>query len=266
MAEVGKEYPEGVVSGRPRLLLVEDDPLIRQVTGRYLGLLGYRVLSAATAAEAIEQIRRSRPAVIVLDNRFPDGTGVELYRRVSGEFGEIPAVLMSAYELSGEGLKEAASAGIKAFLRKPFQFRDLKAVLDKAVRKKSFFIRRRRGFFTCRPWYNVRPGYLARRIFRKVFREGLDPGGHVHFYVEGCSDQLVLLCSRRGMGKVVAKSAKCAKGECIKWEGSEFSGYSQDEVIRELGQRINRVKVDAGEYEMSWPTLADFLCWLELSF
>jgi hypothetical protein len=47
---------------------------------------------------------------------------------------------------------------------------------------------------------------------------------------------------------------------------SSFSKYSQEKVLKELNQDIIQVRIDAADYQMSWPTMADFICWLELSY
>ena len=67
------------------------------------------------------------------------------------------------------------------------------------------------------------------------------------------------------MGKVIAKSSSCKSGECIKWEHSSFGKYRPETVLSDLSDAVSLVRVDAADYEMSWPTLADFLCWLELN-
>ena len=117
-----------------------------------------------------------------------------------------------------------------------------------------------------RAWLSAVAPFSGPSVFRKVFREGLDLGGHVHFHVRGHEDHLILLCSRNALGKVIAKSPACGKGECIRWEKSSFSRVEPEEALATFAPEINLVRIDAADYEMSWPTMADFLCWLELSY
>ncbi|MCX6349055.1 MAG: hypothetical protein NTV79_06100, partial [Candidatus Aureabacteria bacterium] len=130
--------------------------------------------------------------------------------------------------------------------------------------RQPIFFRRDR-FISNIPAYDLRPKALSRQVFRKIFREGLDHGGHVHFHLEGHSDHIVFLCNRRAMGKVIAKSSACKSGECIKWEYSSLAKCNPETIISDLSGSVNLVRVDAADSEMSWPTLADFLCWLELN-
>jgi len=252
-------------SGQKKILVIEDEPLIRQVLRRYLGIIGYQVIDCARGDEALEIIAEEDPDALIIDHHLPDIDGLELYRTILSNNGQVPAVLISAYQLSKDELKLAAKLGVKGFLRKPFGFQHLKKILRGAF-SRSIFRRARTSFQMKEPSYNLNPRFLAREVFRKVFRQGLDMGGHVHFHAEGFSDHIILLCSRHTMGKVIAKSPQCGKGECVKWERSSFSQFDPDKIFSEIGQKINLVRVDAADYEMSWPTLADFLCWLQLNY
>lgn len=252
-------------SDQKKILVVEDEPLIRQVLRRYLGVQGYQVLDCARGDEALRIAGEEIPDAVIIDHNLPDMSGLELYRSILKNNGQIPAVLISAYRLSRKELKVAGELGINGFLRKPFGFHHLKKILRGAF-SKSIFRRSKTRFFLKEPSYNLNPRFLAREVFRKIFREGLDLGGHVHFHVEGFSDHIILLCSRRTLGKVIAKSPQCGKGECIKWEKSSYAQYDPDKIFSQFGQNINLVRVDAADYEMSWPTLADFLCWLQLNY
>ncbi len=250
---------------RKTILIVEDEPLNRQVITRYFGLLGYRVLQADRGDDGLALALKEVPDVILLDNQLPGMNGIELCRNLREQGRHTPVMLMSAYELSPQKLKEAQALGIRSFLRKPFAFNHLKDVLRFATRKPRFgFVRRK--YYYRKPHFSLTARSLAQHVFNTVFREGLDLAGHVHFHVRDHPDHLILLCSRKSLGKVVAKSPECGEGECIPWVMSSFSKYNQEKVLKELNQDIIQVRIDAADYQMSWPTLADFICWLELSY
>ena len=250
---------------RKTILIVEDEPLNRQVITRYFGLLGYRVLQADRGDDGLVLALKDEPDVILLDNQLPGMSGIELCRSLREHGRQTPVMLMSAYELSPPKLKEAQALGIRSFLRKPFAFNHLKDVLRFATRKPRFGFGRRK-FYYRKPHFSLTSRSLAQHVFNTVFREGLDLAGHVHFHVRNHPDHLILLCSRKSLGKVVAKSPECGEGECIPWKMSSFSKYNQEKVLKELNQDITQVRIDAADYQMSWPTLADFICWLELSY
>jgi DNA-binding NtrC family response regulator len=103
------------VDARKKILLVEDELIIRDSLAALLGLHGYEVTSAETLGEA----RDLHPVafdVLVIDIRLPDGSGLELIK----EFGAVtPSIVMTAY--SSENLAiEAFRDGAVDFLKKPF--------------------------------------------------------------------------------------------------------------------------------------------------
>lgn len=249
---------------RKRILIVEDEPLIRQVMARYVGVLGYRPAVCSTGKEALDHIRNYHPDALILDHHLPDMLGLDLYRKLYEEERAIPALLTSAYKLSSQELNDARELGIRGFIQKPFNFRSLKTMLASLFRPRRFLFSRPR-FASKHTTIDLRPKVVARRVFKKVFRSGMDRGGHVHFHVQGHSDHLILLCGHHSLGKVIAKSPQCREGECIQWERSSFVGFDPESVLTDLSKDINQVKVDAADYEMSWPTLADFLCWMEFN-
>lgn len=263
------EKKEGLKSSqegnRRTILVVEDEPLNRQVITRYFGLLGYRVIQADRGDTGLKIALAENPDVILLDNHLPRMSGIELCRRLKQQNRQIPVILMSAYELSPQNIKEAQEVGIRSFIRKPFSLNHLKDVLHFAMRKPRFGFAKRKYYYR-KSHFSLTTKALAQYIFNTIFREGLDIAGHVHFHVRDHSDHLILLCNRKFLGKIVAKSPACGKGECIPWEMSSFYSYNQDKVLKELNQDIIQVRIDAADYQMSWPTLADFICWLELSY
>ncbi|MFH1038997.1 MAG: response regulator [PVC group bacterium] len=262
---IGEELsPRRLKSGKT-ILVVEDEPLNRQVITRYFGLLGYRVLQADRGDEGLRLALEESPDAIILDNQLPGLDGIDICRRLREENRQTPVMLMSAYDLPLAERKRALDLGIRGFLRKPFAFQHLKAVLRFTMKKPRFGFRRSKLYYR-KPHFSLTSRTLANQVFQTVFREGLDSAGHVHFQVRGHPDHLILLCSRKVLGKVVAKSPVCGQGECIPWDRSSFSGYRQDRVLKDLSQEINLVRIDAADYQMSWPTLADFICWLEMSY
>ncbi len=250
---------------KTKILIVEDEPLNLQVMTRYIGLLGYRVLHADTGEKGLRLALEENPAAIVLDNNLPDMTGLDICRTLRRENIQTPVILMSAYELPPDELKEARVLGIRGFLKKPFAFQHLKGVLRIALKKTPLHFFRKK-FFYRNPHYSLSSKSLAQKIFQTIFREGLDVNGHVHFHIDGHEDHIILLCDRKHLGKMIAKSPECEQGECIKWDQSSFAHLAPDAALKDLNQKISQVRIDAADYQMAWPTLADFICWLEFSY
>jgi CheY-like chemotaxis protein len=111
------------------ILVVEDDPAIRESVCTILADEGYAVLSAVNGKDAIELLRSQseRPRLILLDLMMPVMNGWEFYARtrLDGAIASIPVVVMSAYE--GD-----ARTGSLMLLKKPLRLDELLAAVSEA--------------------------------------------------------------------------------------------------------------------------------------
>ena len=114
-----------MISLRGPVLIVEDDPDIRESLQHLLELHGHQVLVAGNGKEAVELLSRSpRPAVMVLDMSLPvmDGHRVLTARSSDETLRAIPVIILSA-AMAGMSPRDralyAANYGVAAFLAKP---------------------------------------------------------------------------------------------------------------------------------------------------
>ena len=105
-----------------RVLVVEDDDDTREVLTLGLTLYGADVVAVGCAADAISELTRGTPDVIVSDIGLPDEDGLSLIRRVRklppSRGGRVPAVAVTAFTLSDDA-EEATRAGFQRHFRKP---------------------------------------------------------------------------------------------------------------------------------------------------
>jgi CheY-like chemotaxis protein len=116
------------------VLVVEDYEDVREMLKILLQSDHYRVLEAATGAEAIDTVRRERPDVILMDLALPEFDGFETMRRIRkiDGFQNIPVVVLTAY--SRQGFYEAAvRAGGNYFISKPIDFDELEELLGRIL-------------------------------------------------------------------------------------------------------------------------------------
>ena len=108
------------------ILVVDDDPAIRDVVADILEMSDYRVQTANNGAEALAQIRADQPAVVLLDLMMPVMDGWEFLRRCRNvdKCARVPVAVMSA---ARDVAAAASELGAQAYLTKPF---DMDAVLD----------------------------------------------------------------------------------------------------------------------------------------
>ena len=104
----------------PVVLVVDDDPAVRELVRANLELEGYSVREAASAAEGLSALEHEPPDLILLDVMMPEVDGWELLRRVQEKHGvgTIPVIMFSGR--IEEGAEEAASRGAQGFVGKPF--------------------------------------------------------------------------------------------------------------------------------------------------
>jgi CheY-like chemotaxis protein len=117
-----------------RVLVVEDDPDIRQLVELRLRGLGHRVVAAASGPEALTVIaERGAPEVVVLDVAMPGMTGLELLRtlRDAPEHAHLPAIFLSA-RVRPEDIAAGEELGA-IYLTKPFVVSALAGAIEKAL-------------------------------------------------------------------------------------------------------------------------------------
>ena len=114
------------------ILLVDDDPEIRQLIGDFLVQHGFRVAVAAHGAEMDREIGRERPALVVLDLMLPGEDGLAICRRLSPT--RIPVIMLSAL---GEETDRVVGLELGAddYLPKPCSPRELLARIRAVLRR-----------------------------------------------------------------------------------------------------------------------------------
>lgn len=117
-----------------RILVVDDSAETRKILRAILESEGYEVALAATVGEAVRQLPRVDPHLLLVDLRLPDGDGFGLARQLNAHpaWTGLPIVAISAYgDTSAE--MEARAVGCARFLRKPVEPRDLVAAVRSAI-------------------------------------------------------------------------------------------------------------------------------------
>jgi len=113
---------------RPLVLVVDDDEDIADSIADVLRGGGYEVEQVGDGATALMAAARARPALVLLDWRLPDQPhGSALVRRLRDACGHLPVVVLSA---DPQSLQEARAAQVSDYLPKPFDVRDLLALVD----------------------------------------------------------------------------------------------------------------------------------------
>ncbi len=133
-AEVGGVQPTASPEAdreRPatrRILVVEDEPATLRLMTRLLRGLGHTVTPASTVASAFDAYSAGEFDLVVSDVGLPDGTGLNLMRRIVALRGRIPAIALTGYGME-EDILRSREAGFTAHMTKPIDFTKLEAMI-----------------------------------------------------------------------------------------------------------------------------------------
>jgi chemosensory pili system protein ChpA (sensor histidine kinase/response regulator) len=127
--------PAGAAAPVAPLVMVVDDSLtVRKVTGRLLEREGYRVVTAKDGVDALELLKDTLPAAMLVDIEMPRMDGFQLARSVRGEprIAGVPIIIISS-RTAEKHRAQAAQLGVNAFLGKPYQEAELLGELRKVT-------------------------------------------------------------------------------------------------------------------------------------
>lgn len=117
----------------PHILVVEDDPAVRNLVTTALGLHGYDVEKAETGELAVMEAASRNPDLIMLDLGLPDIDGVEVIAKVRG-WSAVPIIVISARTEDSDKIG-ALDAGADDYLTKPFSVEELLARVRASLRR-----------------------------------------------------------------------------------------------------------------------------------
>ena len=116
-----------------RVLIVDDEPHLRDALRVNLGARGYAVGCAASGGEALQVAAATRPDAVILDLGLPDIDGVDVVRRLR-EWSTTPIIILSVRETEPDKVA-ALDAGADDYVTKPFGMAELLARLRAALRR-----------------------------------------------------------------------------------------------------------------------------------
>jgi two-component system response regulator MprA len=117
-----------------RVLVVDDEPAVREALRRALALEGYAVDLAENGAEALRTIGLAEPDVVVLDVLMPEVDGLAACRRLREEGSRVPVLMLTARAGVGDRV-DGLDAGADDYLVKPFALEELLARIRALLRR-----------------------------------------------------------------------------------------------------------------------------------
>ncbi len=117
------------------VLVVDDEPIVRDVVVRYLERDGYRTLQAASGAQARDMLEREPPSLVVLDVMLPGVSGLELCRWIRSR-SQVPIVMLTALGEEADRIV-GLELGADDYLTKPFSPRELAVRVRNLIRRSA---------------------------------------------------------------------------------------------------------------------------------
>jgi CheY-like chemotaxis protein len=121
-----------------KVLIAEDNPVNRELLRELLETRGFSVAEACDGEEALREIEKTRPDILLLDLDMPvlDGFATVRQIRENPSLASLPVLAVTAYAMQGDREKVLAS-GFDGYLSKPIQSRLLFEELDRFLGKQS---------------------------------------------------------------------------------------------------------------------------------
>jgi DNA-binding response OmpR family regulator len=120
-------------AGSPqKILVIDDDTLVRRMLGSALKKKGYVVLEAVTGETGLMAFKKSAPDIVITDLLMPDKNGLETIVAIRAINSNVKIIAMSGGGASGDGdfLELASQIGAAATICKPFTVEEIEAVLE----------------------------------------------------------------------------------------------------------------------------------------
>jgi DNA-binding response OmpR family regulator len=115
------------------ILVVDDEPTLRETVAEALALDGYRVSTAAAGSEALARFQEARPDLVVLDLMLPEMSGIEVCRVIRAE-SAVPIIMLTAKDSEVDKVV-GLEVGADDYVTKPFSLRELAARVHALLRR-----------------------------------------------------------------------------------------------------------------------------------
>jgi two-component system, OmpR family, response regulator len=128
------EAAAGLPADQGQLLVVDDEPFLRDAVAASLRFLGFEVTAAETGTEALRLARNGRFDLVVLDVMLPDTDGFEVVRRLRADGSRIPVIFLTARDTQADKVTGLTLGG-DDYLTKPFGLEELAARIRSVLRR-----------------------------------------------------------------------------------------------------------------------------------
>ena len=119
-----------------KILIVDDDPSIRNMLTIVLKKSGYGVVSTDSGKSTLDRLKKETFELIISDIKMADINGIELLKKIKSINPEIPVIMITAFASANDAV-EAMKLGAEDYVTKPFNLDELKIIIERAIYKKN---------------------------------------------------------------------------------------------------------------------------------
>jgi two-component system nitrogen regulation response regulator GlnG len=179
------------------ILIVDDDPVLRESFKRLLGGEGHEVMTSATGEAALEIVASRRTDLVIMDVRLPGVSGLEAFLEMKKIDPKIPVIVMTAFGTTETAI-EATKMGAFDYVLKPFDIPEMLSLIDKALESGRFMREKVEVDPSCSPWPSTEALVGRSRAMQEVYKAI----GRV-----AATDATVLIRGESGTGKELVARA-----------------------------------------------------------
>lgn len=239
-----------------RVLVAEDNRADRLLLSAIVRNEGYHVVEAVDGCDAVDQFRRHRPHIVLLDALMPRMDGFEVARRIKAESGEqfVPVIFLSAMSTS-EALLAAVEAGADDFLGKPYNRVMLRAKLNALERLRTLHatMQRQRDEISRHHAHLLQEQEAAKAIFDNVAHTGNLDEPFIRYLISPLAmfNGDVLLAARNPagdlyllLGDFTGHGLTAAVGAMPLAEifyGMSGKGFGPGDILREANRKLGTI-------------------------
>ena len=185
---------------RERILVCDDEELIRWSLSEHLGKEGYEVVTASDGEECVEMLGKVTPDAVLLDLKMPKMDGMQVLQHIRKDDPDLPVIVITAHG-GVESAIEATRLGAAAYLAKPFDLREVSLKLERTLEDNRLarevrYLRQERRVYE----RLVGQGRAMEKVFETLSR------------LEQVDSPTVLITGESGTGKDLVAQAIHARG------------------------------------------------------
>jgi len=123
-----------MTSNNTSVLIIDDEPMIVDQLTLFLTEYGFEVTGFSDSKKALEHIDKKAYDIILTDLKMPDVSGMDIVKAVTQKGNDTEIIIMTGYATVDSAI-EAIQQGVYDYIRKPFQFKEIQLILNRATEK-----------------------------------------------------------------------------------------------------------------------------------